>query len=326
MGVERREAPTVGALCEALELADEPVVFVGAARGWPALSDWTPERLGVRLGHVGVKFKRSTCHQHPDFHRATLAEIFDREQAPLATFLERVTSGPSAERSRYLFTGEEHPLVRQRDGVRWQDPELSSLLGDVSLEALVSAQRLYSVWAWFSGPGVRTWLHYDNNGCHNLNAQLQGNKRCTLYAPSALSALLPFTLGGGNPAHNCSRIDVEGPRVVAADSLATSSPRVAVALQESLTAFGALPRFEVELHAGDVLFIPAWWWHTFEHVGDFNANLNVWWKPTQPRHNAVSRRQWLLDLAQEAGLREPMDSTLSQAMSALDRAACVTGE
>jgi hypothetical protein len=111
--------------------------------------------------------------------------------------------------------------------------------------------------------------------------------------------------------------------VVPADSHTTSSAPAPASLQENLTAFEALPRFEVELHAGDVLFIPAWWWHTFQHVGDFNANLNVWWKPAQPRHNAVSRRQWLLDLAQKAGLREPMDGALGQAMSALDRAALV---
>jgi hypothetical protein len=216
-----------------------------------------------------------------------------------------------------LFTGEEHPLVRQRDGVRRQDPELSSLLGDVSLEALVSAQRLYSVWAWFSGAGVRTWLHYDNNGCHNLNAQLQGSKRCTLFAPSALSELRPFTLAAGNPAHNCSRIDVEGPRLV---PQAAPEGAQEAAPNDSAAAFMQLQRFEVELEAGDVLFIPAWWWHSFEHLGEFNANLNVWWKPLTPRHNAVSQRQWLLERVAAAGLHPPLEPAVARALYALDRA------
>ena len=50
--------------------------------------------------------------------------------------------------------------------------------------------------------GVRTWLHYDNNGCHNLNAQICGHKRCWLYAPDQLQRMHPFLLGSGNPAHN----------------------------------------------------------------------------------------------------------------------------
>ena len=53
-------------------------------------------------------------------------------------------------------------------------------------------------------------LHYDNNGCHNFNAQITGTKRCLLFAPSELSRLAP-SLGGSNPAHNCSQIDIESP-------------------------------------------------------------------------------------------------------------------
>ena len=179
------------------------------------------------------------------------------------------------------------------------DAELAPLLEDVQMPALFPEQQLHTVWAWLSGPGVRTWLHYDNNGCHNLNAQVTGRKRCVLYAPEELGKLHPFPLGGGNPAHNCSRIDVERPDAALAADLA------------------AAQGWHAELGPGDLLFIPAWWFHTFEHLGELNANVNFWWKPERPRWNVVAARQALVDAATAAPL-DLKDRAVATALAALD--------
>jgi lysine-specific demethylase 8 len=122
------------------------------------------------------------------------------------------------------------------------------------MPAQVPPERLYTVWAWLGGPGARTWLHYDNNGCHNLNAQLTGEKTCVLFAPEHLARLKPFPPEGANPAHNCSQLDIDE---VPAD----------------------IPRITARLEAGDLLFIPALWLHAFHHLGELNTNVNWWWKP-----------------------------------------------
>src|SRR6185503_19431673 len=98
------------------------------------------------------------------------------------------------------------------------DPELAPLWDDVGLSELVPEEQLYTVWAWFSGRGVRTGLHYDNNGCHNLNAQIAGTKECLLIPPGELAKLSMFPFGGNNPAYNCSRIDVFGSPLVDVDT------------------------------------------------------------------------------------------------------------
>jgi hypothetical protein len=290
------------ALRARLDAGDEPLVIAGGARGFPAFSRWDAAYLSATFGHVEVQFKLSSSNVHPDFRQTTLAQMFARGRASFAQFLEQVSSGPLEERARRLFTGDEQFLLRRREGVESVHPELGAMLSDVEIPPLFARERLHTVWGWFSGPGVRTWLHYDNNGCHNLNAQITGHKRCALYPPSELPKLHPFLLGGDNPAHNCSAVDVDAPQAEFAADLAAAQVWLA------------------EIRAGDLLFIPAWWFHTFEHKGELNSNVNFWWRPERPRHNAVAARQSLLDAVSQAELGERTPALLA-ALRAIDAAA-----
>jgi hypothetical protein len=285
-----------------LDEGASPLLLKGAVAHWPALSKWTPERLGRDLEPFEVRYKVSASNVHPDFRQTTPRAMFARREAPFSEFLRLISTGDDAERARYLFTGDEQFLLRRRDGVTSVDPSLAPLLSDVEVPPFFADAQLYTVWCWFSGRGVRTWLHYDNNGCHNLNAQVTGRKRCWLYPPEELPRLHPFLLGGSNPAHNCSSVDVERPGPEHAADLANATV------------------FEAELEAGDLLFIPAWWFHTFVHLGEFNSNVNFWWKPARPRFNAVAARQALLDAAQQAKLDLSNPET-SRTLQALDAAA-----
>lgn len=288
-----------------LDRRDEPLVIRGGAASWPAVGRWSPEYLARTLGPIEIAYKTSSSNAHPDFRAQGLAAMFARQHAPLERFLALIGSGPRSERARYLFTGDEHFLLRRRAGQTSVAPELAPLLADLVTPALFPEERLYTVWAWLSGPGVRTWLHYDNNGCHNLNAQICGRKRCVLYAPDELARLHPFPLGGPNPAHNCSRIDVERP-------------------EGGLGIDAAVQAWQTELEAGDLLFIPAWWFHTFEHLGDFNANVNYWWLPARPPWNAVAARQAVVDAVNAAKL-DTSDPVIAGALAAIDAAAVRRG-
>ena len=246
---------------DALDARDRPLLVRGGARNLRALARWSPAYLAERLGDVELAFKQSANGKHPNFHAATLPEQFARGRAKARELLASIGDGPHR-----LFTGDEEPLVQRRAGVAHISSVLAPLLDDLVLPAEVAEDRLYTIWAWFSGPGVQTWLHYDNNGCHNLNAQITGEKSCLLFAPDQLARLEPFALGGGNPAHNCFRTDVFD-----AD-------------------LSGVPRILARLVPGDLLFIPAWWLHAFDHVGAFNANVNWWWKPARPIDCAPARR------------------------------------
>lgn len=275
--VERVEHLTPSNFFDRFEALDRPVVIAGGAREWPAVASWTPEYLTERIGKVSTQFKRSSTHQHPDFHQESLGAMFARQQGTFSEFFAAITSDLPAERVKLLFTGDEHFLLRRREGKINVDPWLAPLLDDVTVPAFVPEEHLYTVWAWFSAAGVRTWLHYDNNGCHNLNGQITGKKECLLFAPEELERTYPFPIDGKNPAYNCCAVDVDAPDFA-------THPRFAEAVAERAV-----------LEAGDLLFIPAWWLHTFSHLGAFNSNVNFWWKPGRERDNPVSRRQNALD-------------------------------
>jgi lysine-specific demethylase 8 len=255
------------------ERSDRPVVIEGGAAEWRATKTWSAAVLRERLGETAIGYKLSSSHQHPDFHQTTLAAMFARGRSPFAEFLDFVLHTAPSQRARRIFTGDEQFVLQRRDGVTQENPELLPLYRDVELPSLFAPERLYTVWAWFSGAGARTWLHYDNNGCHNLNGQILGRKECWLFSPSELERLYPFPLDGANPAHNCCAVDVEAPDL-------TRYPRFVEA--EALHA---------RLEPGDLLFIPAWWLHTFSHLGTLNANVNFWWTPGTARDNAVAHWQ-----------------------------------
>jgi hypothetical protein len=100
-----------------------------------------------------------------------------------------------------------------------------------------------------------------------------------LLAPDEVEKVALFPIGGANPAKNCSQIDVGAPDLA------------------RFPAFGSARALAGRLRAGDLLFIPAWWLHAFDHVGTFNANVNFWWKPVEAVANAVSRHQAAIDAA-----------------------------
>ncbi len=267
----------VSAFRQRFEAVDRPVVIRGAARSFPALGRWDPHYLTGKVGDVRIAYKLSMTNKHPDFDQASLAVTFARGESTLGELFHAVTTGNEDDRSKRLFTGDEKFLLRCRDGVTTVDAELAPLWDDVRLPEFVPEERLYTVWAWFSGKGVRTWLHYDNNGCHNLNAQLSGRKDCLLFEPTSVEPLYFFDAAGPNPAKNCSAVDVDLPD------------------PQRFPRFTEAVAWRASVEAGDLLFIPAWWPHAFFHHGEFNANVNFWWRPDAPRENAVSRRQAAID-------------------------------
>ena len=105
----------------------------------------------------------------------------------------------------------------------------------------------------FVGPeGMVTPMHQDMP--ENLYAMISGEKRITLFAPS--SPVYPNSFFSKIP--NFSRIDPEHPDLLI-------FPR-----------FAKAQAYVTDLKAGELLFLPSFWWH---HVRNLEPSiaLNFWW-------------------------------------------------
>lgn len=119
---------------------------------------------------------------------------------------------------------------------------------------------------WLQATGDKTHLHWDAH--MGALALIRGEKEIVLFAPSDWASLYPIGSGFGI---NWSRVDVF--RWDAAQF-----PRFADAHPIRLT-----------LRAGEMLFLPATWWHCV-HTTDASIGVNYWWKePDVPLGDVYER-------------------------------------
>ncbi|MDO8043087.1 cupin-like domain-containing protein [Janthinobacterium sp. SUN211] len=274
-------------------LRDRPVIVEDAVQGWNACASWTPDYLTKKIGDLRIGVRTSSTHFHPDFermraewNRPLLLRLLghlgrriigrgrtdDGEQMAFGQLLKLLTTSPEA--YRYLAGAEELGILRE--GV-WNDA-FAELRADYDVPAYVPQSRLDSAALWVSAKGVRSHLHYDGNCLHNLNAQVAGSKQVQLYSPELMGQVYPYLHSNGHP-YTFSQVNVE-------DVDHHQFPR-----------FSELEGYEGTLKAGDLLFIPAYWYHTFKHLGDFNVNVNFWWRADFVRLTPVSARDYFGGLA-----------------------------
>ncbi len=110
---------------------------------------------------------------------------------------------------------------------------------------------------WDSPKGHKTPWHYDGNALEVINVQLTGSKRFTLTSPDHE---LPYV------------------RFQPISSLA----------YEDATA----PALEVTLQAGDLIYVPRFWSHRVQALGESNRNVNWVWTDSQfMADSCVARRE-----------------------------------
>ena len=147
--------------------------------------------------------------------------------------------------------------------------------------------RLYSVMMWLGPRGCVSPLHFDP--LDNCFMQHKGRKRVLLFAPTtSSSSLKPWHYAGHEGQQsNTSSINPEvldcwtattKASSIGNDTAASNNTMVEEHLQKYPLFFQEAPeRLECVLEPGDLLYIPAKWWHHVRSI-DASASVNVWWR------------------------------------------------
>jgi len=242
--------------------AQEPVVF-GLPAGEPGLGRW--------LGHGPLELLRAWAR--PAGHRVVrVASLPAAEQGRLS---HRDAAGrvPNWEERRMAFSGFVDALGRLLERPTGAVLALQSVPLREDLPELAAGIRHPLVpgvpgrlWA---GPRMRGDTHYDQH--HNLACVLAGRKRFLLFPPDCLPDLYPSPFEGTHVGAPLSLVDPLAPDLV-------RHPRFAAALARART---------VELGPGDVLFLPAYWWHHVETL-EPAVMVNFWWSDLSAREAAAA--------------------------------------
>ncbi|XP_028925676.1 tRNA wybutosine-synthesizing protein 5 isoform X1 [Ornithorhynchus anatinus] len=282
--VSRLEGVTRDQFLQLIYPQRKPVVLRGLELG-PCTTRWTaPDYLCRAGGRVPVKIHVSAGPQM-DF----ISKNFVYRTLPFDTFVQRAAEEKHAsffisEDERYYLRSLGDDPRKDAADVRKQFP---SLAGDIEIPEFFEKERFFSSVFRISSPGLQLWTHYDV--MDNLLIQVTGKKRVVLFSPRDAEYLY---LSGGKSAV----LDVDDPDL------------------ERFPLFSKARRYECSLEGGDVLFIPALWFHNVISE-EFGVGVNVFWK-----HLPAD----CYDKSDPYGNRDP--TAASRAVRILDRALKTLGE
>ena len=228
-------------LFQRLKSQDVPLILTGALKDWKAISKWNITYLVSVLGTTKVNVEVSPTNYFP-----TLCyEGSDNGGKRHGLSIKR-------RRSRQVpFNGFAETILRPNNGpVKFYLKEKAfiekfpDLAADIPLQSSLSATKHFPTLLWISSADITTPLHYDV--VHSLFAQVSGRKRFTLFAPQDGSSLYPFPVFSRNS--YLSRVDILQPDV------------------EEFPKFRQAKPFEFVLEPGEVLYLPAFWWHQVQSL------------------------------------------------------------
>jgi cupin-like protein len=219
--------------------AGRPVVVVGGARSWPAYGRWDPEYLKAAVGDKRVRL--AVCDEE-FFGYTDSSATYPVEEMPFTEACDLVTRRTPSARHFYVM---QQSLAR----------EFPALMADVPRPDYVGGAPV-EPYLWFGTEGNVTPMHYDVS--NNVFGQLRGRKRFLLFDPWQSEWLYPRPPGSKH--HNLTRVNPERPDL------------------EQFPDFRRAQGFQCDLDPGDLLLLPAFWWHQVRSL-EKGLSVSIWWTP-----------------------------------------------
>ncbi len=226
LAVDRRTHLSVEEFRREYAKPNRPVVIEDALSGWPALGKWTPEFFARNYPDKTVTFR-------------------DQSTLPMQPFIDRVLASTPAAPAPYWTNA---PVVDHFPELLADiDPELGYFGPNWASRKFLhpgmraSLNRGAQIEIYIGGQGgAFPILHWDGLSTHAYLMQIYGVKKYWLWPPDET----PFLYPQADPVNLSPIRDVENPDL------------------ERFPLFGQARGGSLDLHPGQMLFVPTRWWHT----------------------------------------------------------------
>lgn len=220
---------------EASEGLRRPVLVRGFGADIRATRTWTADHLRARLGHHEV----SVLLRRPSYYKAMVDSRSETLCMAFSEFLDRAQREP-------LYLSVDTRLM-QLDPTLLDDLELDRVRHGV-LDPSSTWDEIVAGNLFVGSPQVGSAVHCAIGG--NFFFNVVGRKRWTLFHPSLSAWMHPIAAAPFQFAYSA----FGGRRIGPVEGL--TAPDV----------FGSLPRHEITLEPGDLLYNAPWWWHEVENL------------------------------------------------------------
>lgn len=239
--VERIYRPTREDFNKNFFFPQKPCVITGAMDKWKALSLWSTDYLKSALGS-----KRVLCHVSSSNY---FEDFLNIENIDFSVFFDWLMSPDFSN----LFVSDKFAKKYFLSSLEIQS-YCPQLLEDIELPEYFNHTLLASLNLWIGRGSNRVRLHYDS--FHNLYAQVVGKKRWLIFSPEQSSLLYAYPWY--TSLYWCSQVNVNQPDLKRFPKFCEAKP------------------LEVITEPGELLFLPAGWWHSPIGIG-LNVAVNFWW-------------------------------------------------
>ncbi|KWB76686.1 hypothetical protein WL40_00125 [Burkholderia ubonensis] len=221
----------------------QPAVIRGAIDDWRSYRLWSNDYLGAKLAGRRFLVNRTPRGRFSIFS----SRMIDADGTLIVTFdefvalLMKIANGNSGRYVHYM----------QQKNMADHFPEL---IDDVEYVDFIDKGLIRDVNFWFGQRDSCIPLHFDT--FDNLLVQLRGTKSVRLLAPSQS----PFLYPGRDGAEFASKVDIDAPDLARYPLFS----RAAV-------------DYTFRLNPGEILYLPAFWWHYIVTESADALSLNYWY-------------------------------------------------
>ena len=239
--IERIHQPTPEEFQHKIFPARKPVVITGKMTDWKALSLWSVDYLNTVIGNkeINVHVSKNKIFNVDPEAGFTIAS----KKMKFTDFTNWIVQEKKTDEYYYL----------QQSPVTITFPEL---VPDIEIPDYIDQKLFMITNLWMGTGGNISPLHHDMS--ENLLSQVCGRKRVLLFAPQQTSRLYPFPAHSKTP--HMSQLNIDQLDI------------------NKFPKFQKAQCMECLLEPGEMLFIPAFWWHQVYSLDQINISLNFWWK------------------------------------------------